>query len=389
MKRCKRCLLPSAGINVLVDPEGICNHCRTYEKLRARLTDFERLRSLLEDRLERLRGKQRYDCLVGVSGGKDSSYVAYAAARIHGLRALAVTYDNGFLSAAARENIRRVVDALGLEHRMVTVDPEIQQAIYRSSLKRFGLPCIGCTFPGMASLLRLAIDEGIPIILHGRSRAQMFKELAPGNRDPFLPFVLGNLKACDGPANKAFMVDAAERLTRFVSSLVPERRLQARLREAVLPDMRRLREAENAPESVAYFLYGPYDEDRIMAVLEREAGWRRPESGTHFDHHDCTVHDAATHLYNRIYFQPMVGQELSVMIREGNISRQEAWQRLEKETFVARYPSHAMEIIRQMTGFSAAQVGWSAARARWFMRLFGWFCRLSRKIRTPAPVLLE
>ncbi len=79
MKTCTRCVLPDNYRNIRFDGQGVCNYCRTYESLRSRLTDFTSLESLRQERFDKFRGRYPYDCLVGLSGGKDSSYVLMQA----------------------------------------------------------------------------------------------------------------------------------------------------------------------------------------------------------------------------------------------------------------------------------------------------------------------
>jgi ATP-utilizing enzymes of the PP-loop superfamily len=122
MRTCSQCILPANYRNITFDKNGVCNYCRTYEKLRPRLEDFSHFRSLFEQRIEASRGQAEYDVLVGLSGGKDSSYIAYALQKNYGLKVLTVTMDNGFLTDFAKDNVQRVVGALGVDHFFYTPD---------------------------------------------------------------------------------------------------------------------------------------------------------------------------------------------------------------------------------------------------------------------------
>jgi len=357
MKTCCRCILPSTAANIEFDSEGVCNYCRTYERYREILTDYEHLRPLLLDRIDRFRGKYEYDCMIGLSGGKDSSYVAYRLIKEHKLRALLYTYDNGFLSDYARQNIKQVVGELGMDHVLFTPDQELEQAIYRSSLKLFGIPCIGCTFPGMAHMVKVAIHKNIPLIFHGRSRAQMFKELTEGAIDVFLPFLYGNFRSYDAVNNRKFLVTAAKRIIFLLKILVPQKHLKKKLRETFIPDLERIRTSEYAPEAVGLFLYERYDEEHIKNTLQDNFGWKRSDTGEHLlSHEDCLVHSVASYLYTIIQGQPMLCQELSTMIREGNMSRDEALSRVKEEEFIHTYSPDAMAHLCNMTGMGEEKI---------------------------------
>lgn len=96
IKRCNRCILPASLSNITFDENGVCNHCLKYEH------DFKNW-DLIKDRREKefieilekaKKLKRPYDCLVPLSGGKDSTYALYLATKVYGLKTLAVTLDN-------------------------------------------------------------------------------------------------------------------------------------------------------------------------------------------------------------------------------------------------------------------------------------------------------
>lgn len=113
---CPRCVMDTSDPLIARQPNGYCNHCTDYLDKRVKLINREADNGPLLALFDRIRsaGKSRaYDCVVGVSGGVDSSYVAYLAAR-HGLRVLAVHMDNGWNSPIAVANISNLVTRLGL-----------------------------------------------------------------------------------------------------------------------------------------------------------------------------------------------------------------------------------------------------------------------------------
>ncbi len=118
MIQCKQCLLNSSVSKVFsVDENGICNYCNYYTAVNAKLGSEDDRKVWIENKIEEIkkagRGKE-YDCILGVSGGVDSSYLAYWA-KENGLRPLVVHFDNGWNSELAAENIRNICDKLGFE----------------------------------------------------------------------------------------------------------------------------------------------------------------------------------------------------------------------------------------------------------------------------------
>lgn len=353
---CTRCLLTEKTLNIDFDGNGVCNHCRTYEGHGAALRDFGRLGGLLKDRFHEIRGRYDYDAVVGLSGGKDSSYVAYRVVREHGMKALLFTYDNGFLSEHARDNISRVADSLGQDHVWCTPSPELHRAIYRSSVRFFGIPCVGCTFPGFLHAIKLAVERKIPFLVHGRSRAQMFKQLAPGTSDPFLPYLLSNFEPWDAERNRTFAAQTASKLVRGLGWFARQRTLRQERDDLFMPDLQALNTMEHPPEFLAWFLYEPYDEERIKGILQRDLGWRRPPGDDIMGHEDCQVHPAAAWLYRSNYGFPLLQQELSTMIREGDMTREQALDRLRAETYAFDLSAQSMGFLEEMTGFSSRRI---------------------------------
>lgn len=129
--RCARCIMDTVvDAAIEFDRRGICNHCQRYEQLRSsRISAGEAGRSALAGIVEQIKRDGRghdYDCIIGVSGGVDSTYVAYLVHE-HGLRALAVHFDNGWNSELAVKNIELVLKKLGIDLFTYVVDwPEFR-----------------------------------------------------------------------------------------------------------------------------------------------------------------------------------------------------------------------------------------------------------------------
>jgi amino acid adenylation domain-containing protein len=105
--RCAACLLPAGYPDLRLDEQGVCNYCHRYENDREQAKKYfkssDEFRELM-DRAKETKGSQ-YDCLLLYSGGKDSTYVLYRLVEL-GLKVLAFTFDNGYISQTAFENIK-------------------------------------------------------------------------------------------------------------------------------------------------------------------------------------------------------------------------------------------------------------------------------------------
>ncbi len=368
MKLCKRCMAPETALNLVVDSDGICNLCQNYQHEKDVYADRKRLAPFFAERLARFSGRSRYDALVGISGGKDSSYVALRLARDYGLRLLLFTYDNGYLTDYARHNIALVVEKLGQDHIFVGPDHRLQRAIARSSVRRVGVPCIGCTFPGFLAVMKTAVAYEVPFIVHGRSPAQMFKELAPGSVDPFLPFLQSNLQAYSHDRTKNFFVSMSQRLIRRLRwflgpELAGSPELIGQAQRLFGPDPAAQEKCRWLPEFIAFYLFHDYDENSIKHSLELELGWKRPEFDRFMGHEDCEVHAVAVYLYTLVNGHPILQPELATLVRQGRLSRQEAELRLAAETDCHCCNEPSMQYLQQLTGFSREEILHCARRS--------------------------
>ncbi len=146
-KICTRCIMDISDPQIEFDENGVCNHCHKFDKdvmlygYKGKETDRE-LRKLVKEMKEYGKGKE-YDCILGISGGVDSAYMAYLAHKL-GLRVLAVHVDAGWNSEIAVENIQKMCKALNMDLHTIVIDwqsmKELQRAYMFSGLANLDVP---------------------------------------------------------------------------------------------------------------------------------------------------------------------------------------------------------------------------------------------------------
>src|SRR5229473_2421876 len=132
---CTRCVMDTTAADIRFDERGVCNYCRDFE---AKLEAIRRTVADHQGHRDRFiasikaggRGKE-YDCVVGVSGGVDSSYALLLAVK-HGLRPLAVHLDNGWNTELATHNIANLVNHLHVDLYTHVIDWEENRDLQRS-----------------------------------------------------------------------------------------------------------------------------------------------------------------------------------------------------------------------------------------------------------------
>lgn len=168
VRSCRLCLLTEFYPKISFDQDGVCNYCSAWEKKWGRI-DFTETKKSLEGILNKYKGKSKpYDCLIGLSGGKDSCYSVYLAKKL-GMQPLTVTFDNGFLTENAKLNIEKIVRKLGLGHIIVKFNDDLQFQLYKNSILKTGEFCSVCNTGIRASLYRIAKSYNINLVIKGTS----------------------------------------------------------------------------------------------------------------------------------------------------------------------------------------------------------------------------
>ncbi len=172
MKICSRCIYNETIPYITFDDAGVCNYCHTSDQLNLDYPTGDKGRLILEDLAERIKAEgkgKKYDVVVGVSGGCDSSYMLHLCKEL-GLRPLAAHYDNTWNSTTAVENIQKVTGALGVDLFTHVVDNIEYSDIFRSFMLASVPDIDSASDLGLATTHYLAARKfGIKTIFEGHS----------------------------------------------------------------------------------------------------------------------------------------------------------------------------------------------------------------------------
>lgn len=171
MTICRRCVMDTSDPEIAFDADGVCVHCHRYdEQVRTQVSTGEAARARVEERVRQIAGDGKaapYDCVIGVSGGVDSTYVAWQVKQL-GLRPLAVHLDNGWDSEIAVSNIRMVLDTVKVDLHTEVLDwPEfkdLQRAFLLASTPDAEVPSDHAIF---ACLFHTATKFGVRHVITG------------------------------------------------------------------------------------------------------------------------------------------------------------------------------------------------------------------------------
>jgi amino acid adenylation domain-containing protein len=311
---CARCGLGADYPGTVLDPRGICDTCRAFETHRHRVEGYFRTETDLRAVLEAARARRRgpYDCLALLSGGKDSTYMVARLVEM-GFRVLAYTFDPGYLSEEAKANVRRVTERLGIDHVFGTT-PHMRE-IFVESLRRHANVCNGCFKTLYTLSLRLASERGIPAIVTGLSRGQLFETRlsryyhAPG----FDPDALDRA------------VLEARKVYHRLDDVIARRLDVSHFRDdRIFEDVR----------IVDFYRYVDVRLDEVLAFLEGRLGWRRPSDTGRST--NCLINEVGIYVHRRQRGYHNYALPYSWDVRLGHKTRAEALEELDDPIDVTR-----------------------------------------------------
>lgn len=178
-QRCTQCVMDTSDSKIQFDENGVCDHCRNFEKnikpyWNAKEDKFDELEAI-SARIREAGKTNDYDCILGLSGGADSSYLAYIAKEIMHLRPLVLVVDTGWNLNVAVENIERIVKGLDLDMYTVVVNwkemADLQLSYFKASISSCDQPQDHAIF---AALYNYAVKHKIKYVLTGSNNSTEF-----------------------------------------------------------------------------------------------------------------------------------------------------------------------------------------------------------------------
>jgi len=318
MRRCTRCVLPETFPGIRFDEEGVCQYCRRMPDAEQRAAQKARLRARFEELVRQVRTRAGYHCLMGWSGGKDSTYTLWLLRKQYGLRVLSFTLDNGFISPAALKNMRVVTENLGIDHVIEKPRFDLLRQIFLAStqpgmyppraLERASGICNSCMALAKGIGLRMALEKDIPILAYGWSPGQIPLASAFFRANPRMMWAM--IKTAMAPLEK--VTDDQ------VAVYFPE---EHHLENARYPGGREL------PYNVSPLVFLDYDEETALRCIDALA-WEQPQD-TDPNSTNCLLNSFANLIHlEQVEYHPYV-MELAGLVREGYMSREKALNRLE------------------------------------------------------------
>lgn len=182
-QQCKICIADTTIPGISFDKNGTCSLCEFHERLSKLYPENEESIAAFQKQVDRIKQKsknKKYDCIIGLSGGRDSTYLLYVAVKVWDLRVLAVHFNDGFDNPTAGENMLKACKKLGVELRTITSDFRECKDLKIVDLKASTPLLNNGTDIGIgAALYGVACKENVKYIFYGQSfRTEGIRPLA-------------------------------------------------------------------------------------------------------------------------------------------------------------------------------------------------------------------
>lgn len=259
--------------------EDKCTYCSPGEEQRStfKITDMVHNdnEGMTIDKIKELTRTKtgKYDCLVGTTGGRDSTYLLYYTKEILGLNPLAVNFDTGFMTDIVVTNMQNTTSILGVDFMRYKIDWKFFQKLLRGFFLNYGEFCSVCHQGHIYSISKFAKDNGIPVIFRGISSKTDINRIDPHFADYFCKSEQDFNDKIRGFAREEGITD--EELEYHKDFLNIQSWADKEIKTIDLPDLL------------------DYDYRKIQEVLTKKFNWQHPPG--QWIHGDCMLHPVLVH----------------------------------------------------------------------------------------------
>lgn len=333
MQYCIRCCMPMSNEGMAFDSMGICQACQSAEqKIHIDWVAREKKLSKLLDYYKGLGNE--YDCIVPISGGKDSIFQLHVMTKIYGMRVLAVTFSHNWFSETGKYNLQNSIEKFDVDHLMFTPNRNLVNKLARHSLVQIGDACWHCHAGVGAFPLQIAVKYKIPLLIWGESIADV-----------------SGRATHDNPVRKF----DRDYFTKVSAKMYPEEMVceQIGLRELAgfkLPSYEELEEVGVVGIHIGDYLF--WDDERQMEFVRDVYDWREDKvEGTYKGYKSVECRMAGIHDYTK-FVKRGFGRgtdHASADVRCGLLTREEGFELAKKHD--TERPG-ALDYYLQITGFT-------------------------------------
>jgi len=309
MKRCSKCIMPETAKGIKFDEKGLCQLCRGYKEFIPR--GEQELRKEIEQYLNE---KDEYNCIVPVSGGRDSAYALYYAKEVLGLKPLAVHNDNDFETETASKNLEEMTKRLNVPLIRMNSKEHITKKTVAEKFKMnstFGSglivdqTCEACKYGFESAAYNNARKRGIKLIIWGDSKDESTE-----------------------PYHKLIQHKVPTKLQRLLSPNV-----FSWFKFKRYFNMMKKEYGSNSPDGlkdIHLYDYIRWDRKVIVNTIQDKIGWSAPADSPTTWRVDCSLIPLVNYLTKKAYGVSKIELGFSNMVRSGKMDRDDALKQTEQ-----------------------------------------------------------
>lgn len=311
---CTKCVMPENEPDIYLNEDGVCNICLSYEEIKDQSVANQPMETDFIKIINKHKGKGKYDCMVMCSGGKDSTSSLYYMVKRYKLNVLAFTFDHGFETEEAMDNIKRAVDILGVDFMLFKSNymKDMFSKILKTGSK--AVICHPCSIWYMDLAFDVAARYKIPMIVAGWTKGQSTKQEV--------------MSKCGCNVHSPEFRQMAEATGEFLDNQLddmPKYKNFPKSMEEVLK--RAKKKYKSIVVSPHWFL--PFGPETYIEVIKKELGWKRPKFSYPKGSTNCSLNFISVYNSVKHFGYAHYHVEASKMIRELMMTREEALDELE------------------------------------------------------------
>jgi len=348
MNRCIQCILPDHYPGISFNNEGICNYCTDHKEIK--YLGEGALREKILSHLKHNKNRE-YDCLLGFSGGRDSSFLLHYLVTVLNLKVLACTIDTGYMPEQTFVNVKNISNLLNADlviekrnYLQKCIKHHVKAWLRKPSLPMVAAMCSGCRLALAKGCYDMIIKYNTPIYIAGGT-----------------PFEGGDYRTNLLRSNpyhktkKSLMLGYLSQVRKNPSWLMNPYCSMTQFQEFRAFYGRRYKKKMQGKGILwmsPYHEYIRWEEKKIISTIEDKLHWKKNPSIKSKWRGDCDIALLKLHLYQRYLGFNDKDDALSDLIRDGQITRQEALDRLDDETFI---PEEAIKFVLDKIGIEYAK----------------------------------
>jgi len=346
MKRCTKCILPDNYPGITFNEEGICNYCISDLKKKERnyLGDNalkEKITQFLKNNEDR---NKNYDCVLGFSGGRDSTYLLYYLVKKLNMKVLAYNVDNGFTPEQTKINMINATNILNVKLVVDKIDylekcfkHHIISWMHKPSLAMIETFCIGCRYGQNKGLPKFAKKNKIPIYIMGATLSEKANykinmlKLKPDSKGNIQIIIGTLLHLAKNPKTFCNVNCLSMQIKEYFSYFLFFNKIKKKI--GIKSNILRLD---------PFVTYKRWEEKEINAIIQNELKWKKYQGIESTWRGDCDIALIKLYMYKQILGFNDKDEGFSYLIRDNQINRDEALERIKTEGDVPK------EIIKEI-----------------------------------------